>query len=272
MVNLHLNTIKISVIVPTYKPSGYLQECLESLRVQTLNKKLFEIILVLNGSGESYRLQIQSYLENNCKDMNINFISVNEAGVSNARNIAIEVSSGDYITFIDDDDRVSPNYLEELYKKASPDTISLCYPLAFIDGDNKYFPYYITDEYLRGYTEDKCDYKKVRRYFNGPVYKLIHRSIIGNRRFDTSFKNGEDSLFMFLISDRINKVSFTSKDAIYYRRYRENSATTHKRSQKEVFKNVLRLIKEYTLIYISAARKYSLNFYLTRVLAAIKSL
>ena len=265
------NVIQVSVIVPTYKPLGYLQECLDSIKNQAFRKDLYEVILVLNGEQEPYKSQIESYIHNN-KDINIVFVYTSQSGVSNARNIALDIAKGKYITFIDDDDYVSPSYLEELYLKASPEVVSLCYALSFYDGDKQCFPYSITNEYIRSSTDDVCHFFKVRRFFNGPVYKLIHRDIIGERRFDPSFRNGEDSLFMFLISDRIDKVSFTSVNAVYYRRIRQNSATTSKKSLKSVVTNVINLIISYTRIYITAVRRYNMLFYVTRVLAALKSL
>ena len=101
--------------------------------------------------------------------------------------------------------------------------------------------------------------------------KLIHRDIIGSRRYDTSFKNGEDSLFMFLISDRMKNVTFASEDAIYFRRVRKNSAATVVRPFCDVFRNSVRLIIEYTRIYVSNMQEYDFRFYATRVLGAIKA-
>ena len=135
--------MKISVIIPSYKPKGYLWECLESLYNQTFPSNDFEILLVLNGCCEPYKSQIEEFLKG--KDMcNVCLIQTNQLGVSNARNIGLDRAKGDYITFIDDDDYVSPSYLEELYEKALPDTISLCYPYAFNDGSPEIqLPYYI---------------------------------------------------------------------------------------------------------------------------------
>ena len=139
--------MKISVIIPSYKPKGYLWECLESLYNQTFPSNDFEILLVLNGCCEPYKSQIEEFLKG--KDMcNVCLIQTNQLGVSNARNIGLDRAKGDYITFIDDDDYVSPSYLEELYEKALPDTISLCYPYAFNDGSPEIqLPYYITKAY-----------------------------------------------------------------------------------------------------------------------------
>lgn len=270
MNNFMSDVIQVSVIVPTYKPLDYLQECLDSIKNQTFRKDMFEVILVLNGEQEPYKSQIESYIQNN-KDINIVFVYTSHTGVSNARNIALDMAKGKYITFIDDDDYISPSYLEELYLKASPEVVSLCYPLSFYDGDKQCFPYSITNEYIKSRTDNVCHFFKVRRFFNGPVYKLIHRDIIGDRRFDPTFKNGEDSLFMFLISDKIDKVSFTSTDAVYYRRIRQNSATTSKKSIKSVVTNVINLIISYTCVYMTAVSKYNVLFYITRVLAALKS-
>lgn len=102
--------------------------------------------------------------------------------------------------------------------------------------------------------------------------KLIPMSFIQGRRYDVRFKNGEDSLFMFLISDKLHKISFTSKNAVYYRRYRIGSATMSKKNIWGIVNNQLRMIKEYSLIYFSHPIEYSLNFYLTRIMGAVRGI
>ncbi len=102
--------------------------------------------------------------------------------------------------------------------------------------------------------------------------KLIPISFIQGRRYDVRFKNGEDSLFMFLISDKIHKVSFTSKNAVYYRRYRNGNATMSRKSIFAIIKNQLKMIREYSLMFLRHSFEYSLNFYLTRIIGAIRSI
>ena len=99
--------MKISVIVPTFKPQAYLWECLNSLVAQTFAKDDFEVLLVLNGCLEPYKSERESYLAKNKDKINIRFISTETPGVSNARNIALDNAKGEYIAFFDDDDYVS---------------------------------------------------------------------------------------------------------------------------------------------------------------------
>lgn len=262
--------MKISVIIPTYKPQAYLWECLDSLVTQSLPKDDFEVVLVLNGCKEPWKGEIEDYIGKKMRGMNVNFIQIDTPGVSNARNVALNNAKGEYITFIDDDDFVSCSYLEELLAKASPMIVSLCYPLAFVDGTQQYVSYRITEDYKKDETNGCFDYKKAKRYFSGPVYKLIHRDVIGDRRFDIRFRNGEDSIFMFLISDRLQDVSFTSKKAVYYRRQRKNSAGTRKRTVKSVLGNMCRLVGKYSSIYFGAPFKYDFSFFVTRILGVIR--
>lgn len=261
--------MKISVIIPTYKPGDYIWECLDSLEKQTFSKKDFEVIMVLNGSKEPYYSQLQEYIAKS--EVQYNFIQTDEGGVSNARNIALDNAKGEYITFIDDDDFVSPSYLEGLYDKSTPDTMALCYPYAFKDGDMTQLPYAITEQYESRVPYGKQPYTRTRKYFSGPCMKLIPMSFIQGRRFDPRFKNGEDSLFMFLISDKFKWVDFSSKNAVYYRRYRENSAVMNKRSFSSKCNNSRTLILQYVKIYTQNMNSYSSNFFITRVLGAIKS-
>lgn len=262
--------MKISVIIPTYKPQSYLWECLDSLANQTIPKDWYEVILVLNGCKEPFYSNIKEYI-NEHEGVNWRFIHTMIGGVSNARNIALDEAKGEYITFIDDDDFVSPTYLEELYEKSSVDTVGVCYPLSFKDGTNDYTSYYITKDYEKYSAEGKVPFHKPRRFFAGPVYKLIHRDIIGDRRFDVRFKNGEDSLFMFLISDRIKYVDFASRNAIYYRRERENSASSNETHIWFNVKNRIRLIKAFTSIY-SSSTSYNFSFYRSMIASSAKAI
>ena len=242
------NNIQVSVVIPTYKPGTYLYECLDSLCNQTFPYYKYEVIIVLNGCKEPYENELDEYIK---RKNNVNFVylQLHEGGVSNARNKALDIARGEYITFIDDDDFVSPSYLEELYQNARPNVVSLCYPLSFVDGTNRFEPYNITRSYRPTSDSNLIPFYKAHRYFGGPVYKLIHRNIIADRRFDVRYKNGEDTLFMFLISNKLSEVSFTSKNAVYYRRFRNNSATTCHRSLIYVINNSCNLSKEFIKIY-----------------------
>ena len=102
--------------------------------------------------------------------------------------------------------------------------------------------------------------------------KLIHKDIIGTRRFDVRFRNSEDSLFMFAVSDCIRFASFTDGNAVYYRRYREGSAVMAKRSSSERAKNAFRIIREEYRMYFKSFPKYKFVFYLTRVLGALRGI
>lgn len=262
--------MKVSVIVPTYKPQEYIWECLNSIKNQTFAREDFELILVLNGCNEPYYSKIKDFIIQHFNGYNINFIQTDIGGVSNARNIALDIAKGEYVAFIDDDDYISPQYLEELYQQASPSTVSLCYPYAFNDGKPEIqLEYGLTKVYNKFHKRTfNTINSKVRKYFSGPCMKLLHRDIIGNRRFDIRFKNGEDSLYMFLISDNIYQLSFTSQTAIYYRRYRNNSAVMKRRSKKERILNNYKCIIEYTRIFMNGG--YSLYFYISRIVAELR--
>lgn len=261
--------MKVSIILPTYKPSSYINECLASIDNQTLNKEMFELIVILNGCDEPFRTNLNSYISCNISDdLDITLIQTDQSGVSNARNIGIEHARGEFITFIDDDDYVSPSYLEELLNNTTPNIVSLSNTIAFEDLTGKQDSNYRISKAFK--ENELTTLNGARRFFSGPVMKLIHRDVIGDRRFDASFSIGEDSQFMFLISDRIKKCKFTSKNAVYYRRNREGSAVRTSRSKKEVARHQWKMIKNYVGVYIKNPLKYNVFFFITRIIAALK--
>lgn len=262
--------MKISVIIPSYKPQDYLWQCLNSLCDQTFSKEDYELILVLNGCKEPYNSKILEYIKLH-PDVIWHYIQTDAPGVSNARNMALNVAKGEFVTFIDDDDFVSPDYLQKLYDKADEMTVSLCYPYAFYDGDVSNRAPYFSNVFDK--LHDKGDIKPymVRDYFAGPCMKLIPMSFIQDRRFDVRFKNGEDSLFMFLISDKIKKCRFTSPDAVYYRRYREGSAYLSHRSMWNKMKNSTRLGAKLLSYYLQNPKGYDFVFFISRIKGVIAS-
>ena len=114
---------KISVIVPVYKVEKYLHRCVNSILNQTF--KDFELILVDDGSPDNCPAICDGYAE---KDKRIKVIHQANQGVSVARNVGIEYSlntDSKWITFIDSDDWVHPQYLEILYKACIDNNVKI---------------------------------------------------------------------------------------------------------------------------------------------------
>lgn len=261
----------ISVIIPSYKPKDYLWQCLDSLQGQTLNKSKFEVILILNGCNEPWKGKIEQYITQKMEGTIIRFVQTDTPGVSNARNIGLDMAEGDFVTFIDDDDYVSSSFLEELLEVAERDVVALSNTRAFIDKGLFINGYSIEKEFQTKHSLGKQKFWKPKKYFGGPCMKLIHKDIIGNRRFDIRFKNGEDSLFMFLVSDRMKLCNFTSPKSVYYRRIREGSAYTEHKTLRYKFNNTFKLFCSYFKVYFGGFPKYNFWFFITRVLGLMKS-
>jgi len=264
----------ISVIIPTYKPGKYLNECLSSLAKQSISKDDFMVTVVLNGCCEPWLSEIRDdtrFLHAQY-GLQSEILQCDLGNVSNARNIGLRRAKGEYICFIDDDDYVSSTYLEQLLSKASKDTVSLCRPYAFNDGDSQELPYRITNDWNRCHLNGKQPFYLPKRFFDGPCMKMIHRDIIGDRRFDTGIKNGEDSIFMFLISDKIKYADFTDSSAVYYRRIRQGSAQSNLNTLGKRWKAVSGKVRMYFKYFFKSPSAYCFRFFASRVLASVNTL
>ncbi|WP_301082318.1 glycosyltransferase, partial [Thomasclavelia cocleata] len=103
------NLKMISIIVPIYNVEKYLDKCLESIVNQTY--KNMEIILVNNGSTDNSLTIAKSW---QYQDNRIKVFSIDNKGVSYARNYGIKVSNGNYIAFVDSDDWIDRDMYETL--------------------------------------------------------------------------------------------------------------------------------------------------------------
>ena len=99
----------ISIIIPVYNVSQYLNECIQSVVNQSY--KDFECILIDDGSSDGSEIICDQWEQ---KDSRIKVIHQPNQGVSKARNRGIAEVQGEYITFIDSDDWIDSNYLNAL--------------------------------------------------------------------------------------------------------------------------------------------------------------
>jgi len=133
----------ISIIVPIYNVSPYLQLCLESIEKQTYPH--FEVLLINDGSRDNSKDICQEFIH---KDKRFRYFEQENLGISAARNTGILNSNGEFITFIEGDDFVDPNYLEELYHTAlkNDSEIVVASYKEFNENDNNYYIHVFDDK------------------------------------------------------------------------------------------------------------------------------
>ncbi len=262
--------MQISVVIPTCKPQSYIWKCLDSLESQTMNKKEFEVVIVLNGCDEPYHSQIAEYISEH-PQLQIRFLHTPVSGVSHARNTGIKSAIGKYICFIDDDDYVSDDYLQLLFNEASYGCIPLGNFLNFYDEKpDVFFDDYISKGYKKICGKKNLSIWDVKVYMNVLVCKLIPRDICLKEEFNTLFSRGEDSLYMFSISRFFHTYKAASADAVYYRRIRSASAT-HTERFPQMIKRGFLFSWKILRIWLKHPSQYNFFFFISRCLAIWKA-
>ena len=203
-------------------------------------------------------------------DFNSVVIPTETPGVSNARNLGLSRTQGEYVCFIDDDDKISPSYLENLYYKATPNNIVASNVKAFYNNSNKTENDYIASAYKKLINKNSpLSVFKGRKFMSSSCCKIISRRIIQDVRFDTNLKIGEDSVFMAKISKKVKSIVLSDSSAIYYRRLRAGSASRVKQPILKKCNIVCKLLKKYTKMLTPS---YNIPFIATRIVATLLKL
>jgi len=214
---------KISVIVPVYNVEAYLERCVESILQQTYAH--FELILINDGSTDSSG-QICDHLASQYE--NIKVYHIENAGVSNARNMGIQLATGSWVTFIDSDDFVTQDYLATLASAAEGLNVGFVIaPLHHIkNGIVTDIPPHSGKTELWSTEETMKELLMTTRTSFFPVAKLFKRNLLADEKFNTNYHLAEDALFLteLLLKTRCSSV-FIDKP-VYYYDHREGSATT----------------------------------------------
>lgn len=260
-------TNKIAVLIPTYKPKDYFLRCLQSLEKQKISKDDFCVYIALNGVKSPYEKFIKEMLIS--FNFNYQYFYLEQAGVSKARNYLIDKSIEEYIVFVDDDDVLSENYLNNLLEVSSRDYMGISNTLSFDVSLDSIKANFVGDSFNNLSFLELSKFKS-RKYYSSPWAKMLHRDQIGKIRFNEGLKRHEDSFFMAQISKNIKGVKKTSKDTFYYVYEREGSASREKINILEELKYQVYLYNKYLILLLNP--NYNKLFIATRIAATVKNL
>ena len=128
---------KISVLIPVYNGAKYLPECLKSVRAQTFTD--FEIICINDGSTDRTPEILRQWQQ---KEPRLHIITQPNAGPAATRNRLLKEARGEYIAFVDADDKILPQYLEKLCQAAvsAHADITRCRLLNLSEDGSQFFP------------------------------------------------------------------------------------------------------------------------------------
>ncbi|MCC3356088.1 glycosyltransferase [Bacillus sp. REN16] len=233
-----------SIIVPVYNVDNYLRQCIDSIISQSFND--YELILVDDGSTDQSPAICDEYANNNNK---IRVIHKLNGGLSDARNVGIKNATGEFIIFVDSDDYIISNTLNNFYlilkNDYYADVLITRIMKVFSENEIKYmdseFP---IDKFKNGNKEDVISWIFRKSQIAWPsVRYIVRRTFIKNNNLN--FKKGylhEDidwTSKLFLYADK-----FTVSDYFWYSHRMERvGAITSNKSGKRVL-DVIDIVQE----------------------------
>ena len=253
----------ISVIIPVYNVEKYLCECIDSVLNQSYEN--LEIILVDDGSTDGSGMICDEYGK---KDARIKVIHQKNQGLSGARNTGFQKASGEYIYFLDSDDWIVTCTIEKLLNKAKDEEAEVVFFEAYSFEDGH--PEQMTSKgysYENAYATDKGlniieQLQKNKEYHSAVPLLFINRNYM--EKADVRFEPGilyEDMLFTYELFCKANRVT-QLKDALYRRRYRNNSIMTSKKTKKNfecaliVYEKIRDVSRQLEISHSEASKQY----------------
>lgn len=227
----------VSVIVPVYNVEKYVDACIYSIVTQSYHN--LEILVVDDGSTDSCGKICDGWAK---RDLRVKVIHQKNQGLSGARNVAIDICEGEWITFIDSDDFVEPDYIKTLLELAEryEVKISQCS--------------YTEVEYLKVEEEDteegfldSAQFLLSSKYQTMAWGKIYKREIFKMVRFPYG-KIHEDMALTYRIVYEAGRIAYTTKKLYFYRTSRSESIIRAKKFYREKL-IVLQFLKEQTEFY-----------------------
>lgn len=216
---------KLSILIPVYNTGEYLRACLDSVLAQTLEE--WELILIDDGSRDSSGAICDEYA---AKDDRVRVVHKENEGVSVARNLGLSLAQGEYVGFVDSDDRVEPEMFEALYAAArqSGADIAMCDAVT-VYGDGRTEVDTIPQLPSSGWNAKERWTPDLLMRIAGVVWRCIYRRELLERhriRFPEGLRFSEDRIFNLYAMGAANGVAYCKVP--YYRQFMRQGSAVHK--------------------------------------------
>jgi len=220
----------ISVIVPAYNAEKYLEKCVESVRNQSFED--WELLLIDDGSRDGTRAICDRCA---AADDRVRVFHKKNGGVSSARNMGLREAKGEYIAFLDVDDRYEYRFLETLWsavEQAGADTAACAHLNLYADGSKTVEPVLPGGTYDRqgireGIVDPLVGDRLCRPLFNGFIWRYLYSaSIIRDHHISFEGAYLEDELFLIEYFCHAEKLVVTEEPL--YRYFLNPSSVTHR--------------------------------------------
>ncbi len=243
----------IDIIIPVYNtPLNDLERCFNSILNQTY--KDYKVYIIDDGSN----ITTKDYIDNYIKDKSNFYVKhIENNGVSNARNIGINISNSKYITFVDSDDSLEKSFLEEAYNLIEDNNLDI-----IIGGYNEIkndqiIRVRLSEHGLHIYENDNIikfmdkllsskvnnTNKEIGDAPIGRIYtRLFRRDSINNLRFNTNIHMSEDTLFMIDYTYKVKKIGLIDK--VWYNYYINDYSISNGTHKDKMITNIKEFIKE----------------------------
>lgn len=255
----------ITVLIPVYNAEKTIEETLKSVLNQKNEQNLkIEILIVNDGSSDNSESICQQYAE---KYENINYYAFENSGVSKTRNRGMDLAKGKYILFLDSDDLIDKNTIQEnyvLFEQYYDEADILAYPL-YKYTNNKIINHPRTKFYNETYLCDVDEYP----HFNQSTMNVIIKNLQDKVYFEEDLYFAEDMVFNTNLIMRTGKVIVSSKGKYLYRTNTFSAASRFKSPVKaaNVLVNFyLNLMDKYKTAdgkvpkYVQSAMLYEINW------------
>lgn len=203
----------ITVVVPVYNVEIYVEKCLESIINQTY--KNIQLILVDDGSTDKSGKICDEYAMKYESNMDISVIHQKNRGLSAARNVGIDIAKGKYICFIDSDDYIESNMLENLYEiiKESNSNIACCGKTK--EYDNRKISVNNKDDFTCTGVEAIGRMFTFQDIDNSACDKLFETELFSDIKFPEG-KYYEDIATIYYIFEKAKKVVHIKREEYHY--------------------------------------------------------
>ena len=218
-------SIMVSVIIPVYNVENYIAPCLEAVLQQTYRD--LEILLIDDGSTDRSSAICQEYA---AKDDRIRYCRTENRGLSEARNLGMQLCTGEYVSFVDSDDRLHPQAAELMLRAMKEHNVSIVKsdPGRISDKENPPFEEFVYENLSMAVRDCEAD---IEKSFENPVLRAVWGALYSKSSLEgLIFEKGryyEDIMFSYQALSRLSKM-VRIEAPLYQYRIRGGSIVNHK--------------------------------------------